>query len=324
MLCSRMTGFGAIEKTARCSHLLWDTLHFGVTTRLEAAGWRCFADSRLSLRVRLRRQAGARPDQPFAAKAESPADSTDHFANSCSRKSLKLSAAGESDRVRGKKIDRWRSTVGETSGREIRPNDSSNPSARLGCAVTPKPLCTMPSAVVMNDTSWAGSSVSEGECLNRSACSRWVKSVAELSLAKIEELVGSWKPGMSLQDVTLLPVVPDAPRIFCVGLNYEEHRVEAKREKTGQPTIFLRVATSQVGHAQPIVLPRESTSLDYEARSRSSSGGADGASTKRRHGRTSPATRRTTMDRSVTGRRTPRSGRRARTSPRQAALARGW
>ncbi len=68
----------------------------------------------------------------------------------------------------------------------------------------------------------------------------------------------------SLGDVTLLPVIPNPEKIACVGLNYEEHRQETKREKTEAPAIFLRVASSQVGHDQPILLPPESEKLDYE------------------------------------------------------------
>lgn len=60
------------------------------------------------------------------------------------------------------------------------------------------------------------------------------------------------------------PVVPDPGRIFCVGLNYEEHRVEVNREPTAKPTVFMRLPHSQVGHEQPIVCPAESECLDYE------------------------------------------------------------
>ncbi|MBO9356815.1 5-carboxymethyl-2-hydroxymuconate isomerase [Bordetella petrii] len=67
-----------------------------------------------------------------------------------------------------------------------------------------------------------------------------------------------------LEDVRLLPVIPDPGKILCVGLNYEEHRLETRREPTGEPTLFLRVATSQVGHGQAILLPAESPNLDYE------------------------------------------------------------
>jgi 2-keto-4-pentenoate hydratase/2-oxohepta-3-ene-1,7-dioic acid hydratase in catechol pathway len=71
-------------------------------------------------------------------------------------------------------------------------------------------------------------------------------------------------PDAPLGDVTWLPVIPDAHRIFCIGLNYEEHRLETKREPTENPTVFLRLASSQVAHEQPLVRPRESTQFDYE------------------------------------------------------------
>jgi 2-keto-4-pentenoate hydratase/2-oxohepta-3-ene-1,7-dioic acid hydratase in catechol pathway len=49
-----------------------------------------------------------------------------------------------------------------------------------------------------------------------------------------------------------------------VGHNYEAHRIETNRDKTEHPLLFLRVAESQVGHQQPILLPPESSHLDYE------------------------------------------------------------
>jgi 2-keto-4-pentenoate hydratase/2-oxohepta-3-ene-1,7-dioic acid hydratase in catechol pathway len=66
-------------------------------------------------------------------------------------------------------------------------------------------------------------------------------------------------------DINWLPVIPNPDKIVCVGLNYEEHRVETGRDKTENPALFLRVAESQVGHRQPLVRPRESTHLDFEA-----------------------------------------------------------
>ncbi len=68
-----------------------------------------------------------------------------------------------------------------------------------------------------------------------------------------------------LGDVTLLPVIPHPGKIWCCGLNYGEHVRETSREVTEQPTFFLRVADSQVGHDQPILCPPESTQVDYEA-----------------------------------------------------------
>jgi 2-keto-4-pentenoate hydratase/2-oxohepta-3-ene-1,7-dioic acid hydratase in catechol pathway len=72
-------------------------------------------------------------------------------------------------------------------------------------------------------------------------------------------------PDFALEALTLLPVVPDPGKIWCCGLNYGEHVRETNREVTEQPTFFLRVADSQVGHGQAIVRPPESSQLDYEA-----------------------------------------------------------
>jgi 2-keto-4-pentenoate hydratase/2-oxohepta-3-ene-1,7-dioic acid hydratase in catechol pathway len=72
------------------------------------------------------------------------------------------------------------------------------------------------------------------------------------------------KSDFKVGKVAFLPVIPNPGKIVCVGLNYEEHRVETGRDKTENPALFIRVAESQVGHRQPIVMPRESTNLDYE------------------------------------------------------------
>lgn len=68
----------------------------------------------------------------------------------------------------------------------------------------------------------------------------------------------------TLSDVTLLPVVPDAGKILCVGLNYETHRAETKRPDNKHPTMFTRYADSQIAHGQPMLLPAVSDKLDFE------------------------------------------------------------
>jgi 2-keto-4-pentenoate hydratase/2-oxohepta-3-ene-1,7-dioic acid hydratase in catechol pathway len=73
------------------------------------------------------------------------------------------------------------------------------------------------------------------------------------------------KPDYQQSDVVFLPVITNPARIVCVGLNYQDHVVETGRDNTEQPAIFLRLPESQVGHNQPIVRPRESKTLDFEA-----------------------------------------------------------
>jgi len=71
---------------------------------------------------------------------------------------------------------------------------------------------------------------------------------------------------LPLGSVRLLPPVVSPPRIFCIGVNYEEHRLETGRERVPAPIIFMRTSQSQVGHGTPIVLPDAgiSTQIDYE------------------------------------------------------------
>lgn len=67
-----------------------------------------------------------------------------------------------------------------------------------------------------------------------------------------------------LDEVVVLPPVPDAQKIVCVGLNYKAHAAEAQREMPAQPSIFLRTSSSLVGHGQPLVRPRVSDNFDFE------------------------------------------------------------
>ena len=68
----------------------------------------------------------------------------------------------------------------------------------------------------------------------------------------------------SLSDISFLPVIPNPNKIICVGVNYDEHRIETNHKKVENPTIFFRVADSQIGHQEDIILPLESSKLDYE------------------------------------------------------------
>ncbi|MEU4222936.1 fumarylacetoacetate hydrolase family protein [Nonomuraea sp. NPDC026600] len=72
-------------------------------------------------------------------------------------------------------------------------------------------------------------------------------------------------PDYQESEVSWLPVIPNPSKIVCVGLNYEDHRIEAGLDRNANPALFLRTCESQVGHKAAIVRPRESATLDYEA-----------------------------------------------------------
>ncbi|WEX12071.1 fumarylacetoacetate hydrolase family protein [Chelativorans sp. AA-79] len=64
--------------------------------------------------------------------------------------------------------------------------------------------------------------------------------------------------------VTLLPLVPDAGKVLCVGMNYSDHIAEAGAVPPGFPVFFIRALTSLVGHGQAMVVPKVSHQFDYE------------------------------------------------------------
>jgi 2-keto-4-pentenoate hydratase/2-oxohepta-3-ene-1,7-dioic acid hydratase in catechol pathway len=70
---------------------------------------------------------------------------------------------------------------------------------------------------------------------------------------------------IALAGLKLLPPVSDPPRIWCVGVNYHEHRIETGRDPTEQPTIFTRTPQSQVGQGVALTVPAVSERMDYEA-----------------------------------------------------------
>jgi 2-keto-4-pentenoate hydratase/2-oxohepta-3-ene-1,7-dioic acid hydratase in catechol pathway len=88
--------------------------------------------------------------------------------------------------------------------------------------------------------------------------------IAAGAVEKASRVAQSASADYAADAVSYLPPVPNPDKIVCVGLNYDEHLRETKREKTEDPALFVRFANSQIGHLQPMLLPLESSHLDYE------------------------------------------------------------
>lgn len=84
------------------------------------------------------------------------------------------------------------------------------------------------------------------------------------ALDGVRDAISGQSADAGISDVKLLPVIPDASVIWAAGVNYKAHRVEAGREEQAYPMFFIRIAAGQVGHNQPMVVPRVSDKLDYE------------------------------------------------------------
>lgn len=70
-----------------------------------------------------------------------------------------------------------------------------------------------------------------------------------------------------LKGLKYLQPVSNPGKIICLGLNYLEHVKEgANRDNIPKfPTIFMRCSTSMVAHDSPILRPKVTEQLDYEA-----------------------------------------------------------
>ena len=65
--------------------------------------------------------------------------------------------------------------------------------------------------------------------------------------------------------VRLLSPVPDPQKIVCLGLNYRDHAIETGAKIPDEPILFSKYPSSLIGHEAPILLPKVSHEVDYEA-----------------------------------------------------------
>jgi 2-keto-4-pentenoate hydratase/2-oxohepta-3-ene-1,7-dioic acid hydratase in catechol pathway len=66
-------------------------------------------------------------------------------------------------------------------------------------------------------------------------------------------------------EYALAAPVPSPRRILCIGHNYEAHVVERKAAMPKAPEVFIRFPSTLCGPRDPILLPRETPEVDYEA-----------------------------------------------------------
>ena len=82
------------------------------------------------------------------------------------------------------------------------------------------------------------------------------------SLQCLNKHLGLTEP-IALKDVTVVPPVMPT-KIVCAGLNYKGHAAELGMDLPVEPLIFLKPPTTIIGTGQDVVLPPESSRVDYE------------------------------------------------------------
>ena len=53
-------------------------------------------------------------------------------------------------------------------------------------------------------------------------------------------------------------------KIICIGLNYRDHAAETKAEAPKEPVLFFKATTSLVGPNDDLVMPKNSSKVDWE------------------------------------------------------------
>jgi acylpyruvate hydrolase len=97
---------------------------------------------------------------------------------------------------------------------------------------------------------------------------RPLRDVAELGAATPADVLAEpplTDESVPLSDVTLRPVVPRPGKVVCMGLNYRAHVDEGVYEVPDYPVLFSKFAETLVAAGEPILVPPESSAVDYEA-----------------------------------------------------------
>ncbi len=92
-----------------------------------------------------------------------------------------------------------------------------------------------------------------------------IKSLLETnSMARAADYASGRSADFPVDEITFLPLIPNATKVICVAVNYLAHAREAGRTIGDCPVLFHRHAQTQVGHQQPLRVPKASEQLDFE------------------------------------------------------------
>jgi acylpyruvate hydrolase len=67
------------------------------------------------------------------------------------------------------------------------------------------------------------------------------------------------------REITLLAPIPQPGKILCIGHNYKGHIGIGKTELPEYPNFFCKTTNVITGHQHPILVPRVTSQVDYEA-----------------------------------------------------------
>jgi len=89
-------------------------------------------------------------------------------------------------------------------------------------------------------------------------------ALAAGAIGDMRAAAASARPDRKLSEITFLPVIPNPEKILCAGVNYRSHAAEVGRELPKQPSLFVRLTDTLVGHDGEMIRPKLSDNFDYE------------------------------------------------------------
>ena len=105
--------------------------------------------------------------------------------------------------------------------------------------------------------------------LNRSdpaipSCMKMLLAQGQEGLRRVEAAACAGEP-IPLSQVRLLPPIPNPEKVICIGANYADHVNECAAAIPEEPLVFCKFPTALRANGDPVVLPRSSSEVDYEA-----------------------------------------------------------
>ncbi|MGD0518358.1 MAG: fumarylacetoacetate hydrolase family protein [Thermoguttaceae bacterium] len=96
------------------------------------------------------------------------------------------------------------------------------------------------------------------------ACIKALLAQGPDGIRRAEAALAGGKP-IPLDGLRPAPPIPHPEKIICVGLNYADHARETGAKSPSEPILFCKFSSAVCGHRQPVVLPRLSQEVDFEA-----------------------------------------------------------
>ena len=107
---------------------------------------------------------------------------------------------------------------------------------------------------------------SDGSGISNRAIIQWTPDQQSNLERAARALADSHQAGVyQANDLRLGPPIPDPDKIICLGLNYKSHAEEAGFKPPEVPILFAKYRNALTGPTSPILLPRLSEEIDYEA-----------------------------------------------------------